>query len=68
MGKANTVLRNLVKRPRLKSLNRDKVINQKLSVLDEKNGRPNDEPFRMEYWEKSSDIRVEPEYRSNGPE
>ena len=56
---AITLLRNLAKRRCLKNLNWNKVINQKLSSLDE----ANEDPFRMEDWDKRSDQKMAPQNR-----
>ena len=61
--KADTVLRNLTKRPILKNLNWNKEKNQKLSFLDERSGRANDDPFRIEDWDKRSGLTLTPQNR-----
>ena len=58
---ANTALRNLTKKPSLKNLNWNNVINQKLSCLDKASGLPNVE-LTLD-WEKRSDLVYAPENR-----
>ena len=58
---ANTALRNLTKKPSLKNLNWNNVINQKLSFLDKSSNLPNVE-LTLD-WEKRSNLVYAPEYR-----
>ena len=58
---ANTALRNLTKKPSLKNLNWNNVINQKLSCLDKASGLSNME-LTLD-WEKLSNLVYAPENR-----
>ena len=58
---ANTALRNLTKKPSLKNLNWNTVVNQKLSCLD-KTGNLPDVELTLD-WEKRSDLVYAPENR-----
>ena len=58
---ANTALRNLTKKPSLKNLNWNNVVNQKLSCLDNAGNLPDVE--RTLDWEKKSDLVYAPENR-----
>ena len=58
---ANTAFRDLTKKPSLKNLNWDNVVNQKLSCLDKANNLP--EVKLTPDWEKRSDLVYAPEQR-----
>ena len=58
---ANTIFRNLTKKPSLKNLDWTKDINQKLQYLDEANGLPEVE-LNLD-WEKRSDMVYAPHNR-----
>ena len=58
---ANTALRNLTKKPSLKNLNWNNVVNQKLSCLDKAGNLPAVE-LTLD-WEKRSDLVYAPENR-----
>ena len=59
--KANTALRNLTKKPSLKNLNWNNVVNQKLSCLDKAGNLPEVE-LTLD-WEKRSDLVFAPQNR-----
>ena len=59
--KANTALRNLTKKPSLKNLNWNNVVNQKLSCLDKAGNLPEVE-LTLD-WEKRSDLVYAPQNR-----
>ena len=58
---ANTALRNLTKKPSLKNLNWNNVVNQKLSCLDKAGNLPEVE-LTLD-WEKRSDLVYAPQNR-----
>ena len=58
---ANTALRNLTKKPSLKNLNWNNVVNQKLSCLDKAGNLPEVE-LTLD-WEKRSDLKYAPQNR-----
>ena len=58
---ANTALRNLTKKPSLKNLNWNNVVNQKLSCLDKAGNLP--EVEHTLDWEKRSDLVYAPQNR-----
>ena len=58
---ANTVLRSLTKKPSLKNLNWNNVVNQKLSCLDKAGNLPEVE-LTLD-WEKRSDLVYAPQNR-----
>ena len=64
--KANTVLRNLTKKPTLQNLNRDRVLKQKSTYLDSTDPRASKFPQPMATdWEERSDIDYDVEHMNH---